>query len=769
MSSPFFGFTPAESGSPFFGAAPQKPLYNPFWGADNVQQAGDGGERLTGTEADDMLIGGAGDDILRGGAGVDTMYGNQGDDTFVVVGDLRGAAKADTPEDTHVLGEPLSGLNGKNLNEDADGGAQVIDGGEGINTLYVYGTADLSNSTITGIQHVEIRSDVSFSAEQLDAVSTVNGDGRSVLRLESDDGSPRQIDLRGKDLTNLGQLEVGADVTLLIDSLDQLGGARILTGEGTIVGAPGSDIELPNTYAVEGSLSILQANGDDATGDADVLDRVVTGRPEEKIYNTAGNDYLVGTEDADHFVLDKGGNDVVSARGGDDTFEITGTGTKTLISTGGAESIDLSAAQGPADINLSRGGTLAGGADQGGTTINLGTSGGVSGVFKEAPDNNAMLILDVSGSMSGERIENLKDAANELFDAYENLGKTAVRLVTFNSTANSELPDDVAGGAWMELDTARDIVNDLSAGGGTNYEAAINAAINAYATGDDSQYMEDAQDQSFFLSDGIPNSPLSQGRIDQWHDFLVDNQVISNAIGFGGLDNVDPLRPIAFDGVKGESLEPLLEADSTQLGQVVVEQAGLDFIENLIGTAADDVLQGNSLDNTLAGGGGDDTLNGLGGDNTLEGGSGNDVFVLGFAGNSRGTTTVTDFTLGEDALAFDTSGLLALADDGQGRLSAAALTSAADESGMGAGNDATLVRLTDERSAAELATGVSGDEVDAYVLAFNADTQQAEIWYDGNWQDEAGREQVAALSSIDTLAELAGISEADIQIVDTMA
>jgi len=42
------------------------------------------------------------------------------------------------------LGEPLTNFNGKDFNEDEDGAVEVVDGGDGEDTLYVYGTADIS-------------------------------------------------------------------------------------------------------------------------------------------------------------------------------------------------------------------------------------------------------------------------------------------------------------------------------------------------------------------------------------------------------------------------------------------------------------------------------------------------------------------------------------------------------------------------------------------------------------------------------------------------
>ncbi|QNN64638.1 M10 family metallopeptidase C-terminal domain-containing protein [Sphingomonas rhizophila] len=65
--------------------------------------------------------------------------------------------------------------------------------------------------------------------------------------------------------------------------------------------------------------------------------------------------------------------------------------------------------------------------------------------------------------------------------------------------------------------------------------------------------------------------------------------------------------------------------------------AGADWlvdVENLIGSAFDDVLRGDALGNSLDGGSGADRLDGLGGDDLLIGGAGDDLLLAG-AGNDQ--------------------------------------------------------------------------------------------------------------------------------------
>ena len=73
-----------------------------------------------------------------------------------------------------------------------------------------------------------------------------------------------------------------------------------------------------------------------------------------------------------------------------------------------------------------------------------------------------MLILDVSGSMgdpSGltglSRLDVLKASVTELLEQYDAIGNVAVRLVTFDDTANEN------GGAWLSVAAAKAAVQLL--------------------------------------------------------------------------------------------------------------------------------------------------------------------------------------------------------------------------------------------------------------------------------------------------------------------
>ena len=89
------------------------------------------------------------------------------------------------------------------------------------------------------------------------------------------------------------------------------------------------------------------------------------------------------------------------------------------------------------------------------------------------------------------------------------------------------------------------------------------------------------------------------------------------------------------------------------------EAAGDSYknIENLLGSAFDDILVGNKKGNAIDGGAGDDTLRGNGGADTLTGGLGSDTFVFNSAKDGSKTgDNITDFVSGEDLIGISKSG-----------------------------------------------------------------------------------------------------------------
>jgi T1SS-143 domain-containing protein len=186
---------------------------------------------------------------------------------------------------------------------------------------------------------------------------------------------------------------------------------------------------------------------------------------------------------------------------------------------------------------------------------------------------NVMLIFDVSNSMttaSGiaglNRFDASKQAAVSLLNQYQSVfNYTKVQIVTFGTFGHIQTP----GNTWVDVASAIAIINALTLPGGnngaTNYQDALNVAMNAYdnagkiATGS-------VTNVSYFLSDGDPTVPLNgnlnsggstenEDRLstfdtDTWTNYVDVKDIHSYAFGMGtGISNPSlELNKIAYDG-----------------------------------------------------------------------------------------------------------------------------------------------------------------------------------------------------------------------------
>lgn len=589
--------------------------------AGETLAGGDSDDRIDGGAGNDSLVGGAGNDILRGGGGVDSMDGGAGDDRFVVVGDVSGGGKVDSDEDAAALGFPISNLNGLNLDEDANGGAEVIRGGDGDDTLYVYGTADLSNYDITGIEHLEIRSRVTLNEAFFkgSAIETINGDGNSMLRIDGGTASDPLIvdltELQARRLTNLGQISLGEHVVLKVSSLSQLGGASILTGEGIIELPSTPNVDL-NGYTQTSTLTIKQGTTTKSAGVVlahafsaeDKVNGVITG--------TNDNDYLEGTAVGDK-LNGLNGTDVLSGGKGNDVFLIGGTGKKTILDsaeTSDIDTLDLSGANAAAHVDLTFGGWIG---DIAGlkTEIQLGQLDTTSSSTLTVP----------ASSFPGVSFKNTLPIA------------ASFQITATGSWNNGPTPTYGPDGIGTIAPTGQDTLRVPSA----------------------------------------PSASLVMVRQDNTGSFIGRNSTITLEAGetvyFSTNDSIRPFGAHSnayWDN--GGSLSLAIRSPEPEP----------DFIENLIGTDYADTLTGNGLNNQINGGFGDDVIVGSAGDDTLNGGSGWDTVI--YAGSKsdyllqalgQGKWKVTDKNTfdGEDGtdilgdvelLEFSGSGGFSAGDDG---------------------------------------------------------------------------------------------------------
>ncbi len=206
-------------------------------------------------------------------------------------------------------------------------------------------------------------------------------------------------------------------------------------------------------------------------------------------------------------------------------------------------------------------------------------------------NTNLMLILDVSGSMSNAsgyqgmtRLQVMQKSALELLERYDALGNVRVNIVTFSTSAANPTNN------WVTVDAAKAIILGLTANGNTNYDDALNEAWRAFAS--DTGSISGAQNISYFMSDGAPNtSTLSNSTLAtygtstndlgggsgidaneeaDWVGFLKNFDIKSYALGMGSGVNQSNLNPIAYNGISETNMDSIVVTDLSQLQQTLV-------------------------------------------------------------------------------------------------------------------------------------------------------------------------------------------------------
>lgn len=184
-------------------------------------------------------------------------------------------------------------------------------------------------------------------------------------------------------------------------------------------------------------------------------------------------------------------------------------------------------------------------------------------------NSNLLLVIDVSGSMADasgvpclSRLDLAKQAIDALLDKYQEMGDVKVQIVTFSTGAADNTP------VWVDIDTAKSIISTLSAGGNTNYDAAVAAAKLAFPT---DGAIAGAQNVAYFLSDGNPTHNENIGITDEnaWKAFLDANHIKAYAIGLGSGISSNYLDPLAYDGETGTNTHAVLVTDLNGLNAVL--------------------------------------------------------------------------------------------------------------------------------------------------------------------------------------------------------
>ncbi|WP_393923140.1 DUF5801 repeats-in-toxin domain-containing protein [Aeromonas hydrophila] len=218
-----------------------------------------------------------------------------------------------------------------------------------------------------------------------------------------------------------------------------------------------------------------------------------------------------------------------------------------------------------------------------------------AGQATQVQNTNLMLILDISGSMDYDsgyqgmtRMQVMQKSALELLDKYSAYGNVMVNIITFATSATNPT------GVWVNVDTAKAIILGLVSTDSTNYDDALNEAIKAFG---DTGKLPNAQNVSYFMSDGEPNANALSGSsatvpdgnnslgggdgIDgdgttltgeakDWADFLKANDINSFALGMGSGSTASALDPIAYNGVSEVNTTSLIVTDFSQLAATLL-------------------------------------------------------------------------------------------------------------------------------------------------------------------------------------------------------
>ena len=157
----------------------------------------------------------------------------------------------------------------------------------------------------------------------------------------------------------------------------------------------------------------------------------------------------------------------------------------------------------------------------------------------EASATNVVFMIDTSGSTDGTALAREKAAAVNLLNAGINGGQ--VLVVDFNDSAH------VSG--WLSVSDAITYINQLSAGGDTNYDLALSATqayINSHTTPDAGQTI------AYFLSDGQPNEPSGSVGINgteqaAWDSFLATKHISTvYGVNVASTSSDSDIAPIAY-------------------------------------------------------------------------------------------------------------------------------------------------------------------------------------------------------------------------------
>lgn len=700
---------------------------------DNL--SGDAGANiLVGDDGDDTLTGGAGNDTLYGGAGIDTASyegasggvvanlvtstssGADGNDTLIDFENLTGSDHADAltggSSDNVIIGgagnDDISGgygndsLDGGKGDDLLDGGlgADTLTGGEGDDAYIVDSLADTVIEVSNGGFDIVRTSLTDYQlADHVEAVEFVGTNGDA--NLVGNAGANHLFGGAGNDMLRGGmggdrhEGGAGTDAVTFALATTQVAIDLIYGGVG---GEAAGDVYI-DIEDVIGSAYDDSLTGDDGAN---------------AIYAGGGNDWLNGRVGAD-LLFGEDGDDFLWGDAGDDELR-GGSGSDTLVGGWGADHFDGGAGDDTVTFQWSGPGIAV-------DLIYGGVGGEVHGDVYVAIENviGSNYNDDLTGDFGGNAIYG-GDGDDWLSgrDGADRLEGGAGSDSLWGGSGNDILlggdGDDLLVGGWgtdhMDGGDGVDTISfqwsgpgiavDLIYGGiggevaGDIYISIENVTGSAYnddLTGDASAnvLVGGAGDDWVSGREGADTLSGEAGDDFLWggngDDDLSGGDGADLLVGGWGADRID-----GGDGTDTISFQwsgPGITVDLINGGSgAEVEGDVYVSIENVTGSAYNDVILGSENANELLGGGGADVLQGRGGEDILSGGAGDDLFVFA---NGDGADRIEDFASGaatEDRIDLRGVGTVSDMDDLLGAATQQAADTVID---FGSGDTVTLI------------------------------------------------------------------------------
>lgn len=534
---------------------------------------------------------------------------------------------ADTPDDDIING--LEGLDTISVSQ----GRDVVDGGADDDRLVVdYSdlTVDVQNFGQTGFDEASGMGTTSVRFSAVESFAVATGSGNDTIRTFFRPDSASDTVVSGNDTISLG---AGADRAAGGDGNDTLSGGDgndILDGDGAIRGKFGAGGNLGDrsfsgndTLFGEAGDDLLQGGAGDDILDGGIGNDTLYGDGVAFTYNdstnaSGGDTVTIG----DRFGGDDSGNDTLNGGDGDDILE----GRLGNDTVNGGAGDDL------ARFNVSRDGSDLTDLGAGNDTVEVE-------VNANADRSSAIRLTFTSSEVGNGNANDGGTMANQD-------GGLAVRLQSedYNDGLFGEVSRfDDEGITFVAQGNALFDVRDLVAG---TQRGNLFGEVQLGTSGAD--VMTADTDVAYYFNGGAGNDTITGGVN---ADFLVGGggaDVLDGGagddtfIGGGGNDTF-----VGGAGVDTLNYGPATSGATVRLnlGTASDGQGGTDTlseIENVTGGNFNDVLVGSGADNVLNGGLGADYLIGLNGDDVLIGGSGAGNQLQGGAGNDRYVVTAND-------------------------------------------------------------------------------------------------------------------------------